>query len=138
MSTPKRPDGRSGYQALAAEARDFVEMYLSAAERPQPAAEVAMYADKVDYFSHGQLSRKAIEADQRNYYRRWPRRDFTLLEEPKVVEIRPSEVVVKFRVRYSVHNASRKAQGVTENIVRLTRVNSVLRITAIRERNIRS
>ena len=134
--TPQQPDSRSGFEKINDDARQFVRDYLAAAEKPQPGSEVALYADEVDYFAQGRLSRKAIEADQRNYYRKWPKRDFVLLDEPQVVEIGHAEVVVKFRIKYDVRNGSQTAQGVTENTVRLKRLGPKMRITAIRERKI--
>lgn len=126
--------GHSPFEVLEKEVREFVSSYLVIAEQELPEREAAFYADSVDYFSHGRVSRRFIETDQKNYYRRWPRRDYNLIEPPQLVEIGSSDVVVKFRINYSVRGNRESASGRTENRVRLRRVSSGFRITAIQER----
>ena len=117
-----------------ADARQFVNEYLRAAEGPTPQREVGMFADRVDYFTSGRVSRAFVEKDQRNYYRRWPRRQFDLVREPEVVNAPDGSATVRFRIRYSLNSGDEKASGVTENIVRLREGREGLEIVGIRER----
>ncbi len=90
--------------------RLFVEKYLLAAQTNDPAAEAALYADQVDYFDDGKVSRAFIARDIRRYNARWPERYFTLVggvrlapaEEPGTVKV---DVTCRFNVKgrkYSV------------------------------------
>lgn len=119
------------------EAARFVQSYLRAAERPTPESEVSFYADTVDYFNSGRVSRAFVARDQQRYYKRWPVREFTLLEPPEVLESDEDDARVAFRIRYRVESGRESAEGRTENIMRLKRVGADLKIASMRERKIR-
>jgi len=121
----------------AKEAQRFVSSYLAAAERPSPEAEVAYYADQVDYFDQGKVKRKVVAQDQRRYYQRWPERDFTLAGAPKVVRSSPSGASIRFRVRYTLGGGGERAKGEVENFMRVRKTEDGYKIAAIRERKIR-
>ncbi len=119
------------------EVRDFVSRYLEAAERPTPERESRFYGEDVDYFDSGRVSKTFIEKDQQNYYRRWPNREFTLLGKPEVEQLSDNSFTVRFQVRYSLRSNQETGKGETENIVRLRRSDSGLKIVGIRERKVR-
>ncbi|MHA3771575.1 peptidoglycan-binding protein [Verrucomicrobiota bacterium sgz303538] len=119
-----------------AEARRLVNEYLAAAEQPTPEGEVSFFADKVDYFDSGKVSRSFIEKDQRNYYRRWPSRNFELLGDPELVRSSRDAATVRFRLRYAVRGSGDSAKGQIEEVVRLQRTDDGLKIVAIRERKL--
>jgi hypothetical protein len=119
-----------------AEATRFVRAYLDAAEEAQPDREISFYADQVNYFVSGTVSRKFIEKDQRNYYRRWPARKFTLIEAPDVSAAGEDRASVRFKIRYALRGAGEAAQGETENILQVRKTGSELKIASIRERKI--
>ena len=114
----------------------FVQSYLDAAEAPSPESEVAHYAKEVDYFDSGKVSRDFVRKDQARYYQRWPTREFKLLGEPQVDRRSPDGATVRFRVAYALRGKGENARGQTENVVRLRREGSSLRIAAIRERKL--
>lgn len=125
---------KDAFKTIETQVQNFVASYLVAAEQNAPEREISHFADKVEYFKHGAVDRAFIAADQRDFYKRWPARDFTLVDKPQVIEIGPSEIVVKFRVRYNVRNSGGKASGQIENQIRLKRDKSSFRITAIDEK----
>ncbi|MDB6152640.1 MAG: hypothetical protein JWL90_1093 [Chthoniobacteraceae bacterium] len=141
MVTRRLPDERPRPKVpsldLVQEARSFVTRYLEAAQQATPERENTLYGEEVNYFDSGKVSRKFIERDQQNYYRRWPRRQFTLIGEPEVKVASQSEMSVRFVIRYSVQNAVESGKGETENILRLRRDDSGLKIVSIHERKIR-
>ena len=134
-----REDGRSDATGTIseAEARTFVQQYLEAAESPTPAAEIAFFGETVEYFDSGRVTRSFIEKDQRNYYRRWPRRDYELIARPQVERVAGDDATVHFRIRYSLGGGEERAAGTTENIVHLRKAGSDIKIVAIRERKLR-
>ncbi|HEX8312984.1 MAG TPA: peptidoglycan-binding domain-containing protein [Chthoniobacteraceae bacterium] len=126
--------GPSGMSA--AEARRFVESYLSAAEGPSPEGEVSFYADEVDYFDSGKVGRSFVAKDQRSYYKRWPKRQFNLVGEPTITRTSATGASLRFRVRYAVDGGDEKGKGEVENFVRLRKTGSGYKIAAIRERKL--
>ena len=118
------------------EAREFVENSLAAAEGSSPEREVSFYADQVDYFGSGKVSRNFVARDQRRYYRRWPDRQFSLVGEPEVVRSNPSGASVRFRVKYSLGGGKETGRGQVESFVRLRQTEDGLKIATIRERKL--
>ena len=118
-------------------AASFVESYLKAAERPRPDEELSFYADHVDYFDSGRVSRKFVAQDQASYYRRWPNREFTLVGPPQLVSSNGKRATVRFHMRYQLSNARERASGATENVVQLQQENDGFKIIGIQERKVR-
>ncbi|HEV7869265.1 MAG TPA: peptidoglycan-binding domain-containing protein [Chthoniobacteraceae bacterium] len=116
------------------EADEFVRDYLKAAEQTKPDEEISFYADQVNYFGSGRVTRKFVEKDQRNYYRRWPSRSFTLTSGPEVLRADESRTSLRFRIRYALRGPEGSAKGETENIVQLSRTDDGLKIAGIQER----
>jgi len=133
---PGSPD-RSGDALPPAAAASFVQSYLRAAQGPRPDEEISFYADHIDYFDSGRVSRKFVAQDQISYYRRWPNREFTLVGPPQIVSSDGNRATVRFRMRYKVTNGRERASGVTENVLRLQQGNDGLKIIGIQERKIR-
>lgn len=119
------------------EARRFLEGYVHTAQGPSPDAEVAFYADRVDYFDHGSVARSFIQNDQRNYYRRWPTRDFALVGAPQITSTTANSAMIRFRLRYTLRSGTEKASGQTENLLQIRRSPDGLKIVGIRERRVR-
>lgn len=118
------------------EAESFVRGYLQAAEAPSPEGEISHYAERVDYFDSGRVNRRFIEKDQRNYYRRWPNRDFDLLE-ADLIKSTEKSATVRFRTKYNLGGNKDRASGRIENVVRLTRgSDGEWKIASIRERKL--
>jgi len=131
---PERSEPSPALQAD--EVQSFVDEYLRAAQAPTPDKEVAFYADDVDYFDSGRVSRTFVEKDQRAYYRRWPSRKFTLTGEPTIERVSDRGATVRFRMRYALRSDSDSASGRTENVLRVKRTENGLRIAGIRERKL--
>lgn len=121
---------------LAQEAESFVREYLAACETNQLSAEMAFYADRVDYFDHGVVNRDFIAKDVGHYYRRWPRRDFKLLDF-KLSKAAGDELEVKFRISFRVANAEHTVPGRTANTFKIHRKDGEMRFVSLREQRLR-
>jgi hypothetical protein len=119
-----------------AEAEDFLQSYLKAAQARTPDGEVSYYDDRVEYFDSGKVGRDFIEKDQANYYHRWPSRNFKLLDRPQIERVAGESATVRFRIHYAVRGGEGSASGKTENIVRLRKTEDGWKIAAIRERKL--
>ena len=120
----------------AQEAERFIRAYLNAAEEPTPAREASFYGDQVSYFDSGVVGRRFVEKDQRNYYRRWPIRRFTLLGSPEIVQAAPDRTALRFRIRYEVEGPQGSAKGETENFVKVRHTPAGPQIIGIHERKL--
>ena len=120
------------------ELRSFVTDYLRAVSRDNLQAELRFYADRVDYFANGLVDRRIIERTLRDYYKRWPKRKYTL---GRVVQyaFRPTtaEIVVTFRVSFYLKDRRRTVRGDTDNRFVINAATADPRIVAIREQRVR-
>ncbi|MEA3213452.1 MAG: putative peptidoglycan binding domain [Chthoniobacter sp.] len=124
---------------LPAEIRALVEDYLKSVSRNALENELHFYADQVDYLGNGLVDRRIIEQTLRKYYQRWPKRSYRL-EQGMKYDLRSSrgEVVVTFRVDFSLKNGGRRVRGQTDNEIVINAATADPRIVAIRERRVRS
>jgi hypothetical protein len=136
VTEEERTPAPAGNRMTKRDAEDFVRGYLQAAEAPTPEGEVSHYAERVDYFDSGRVNRRFIEKDQRNYYRRWPQRDFDLVE-ADLVKSEENSATVRFQTKYNLSGNKDRASGKIENVVRLTRgSDGDWKIARIRERKL--
>ncbi len=63
---------------LVEQSRDFINRYLHACQSGSLAAELAFYADRVDYMAEGVERKAGIETELASYRESWPDRHFEL------------------------------------------------------------
>lgn len=117
------------------ELEDFIFSYLEAAEEPTPDLEIQHYADRVRYFNKGEVDKNYIEEDQRNYYRRWPQRNFWLLNGPKILRGGRDWAEFSVVIRYELRGRDR-SRGEVENTIRVEREGRYLVIVGISEQKL--
>ena len=110
--------------------------YLQAAETNKLEAEMSFYADRVNYFDHGNVTREFIERDVRRYYKRWPQRDYELLDF-KLTKAAGNDVEVKFRIGFRVKNPEHSVVGKTNNIFKIRRTGDEMRFVSLKEQRLR-
>lgn len=121
---------------IGARAESYVRAYLDACETNQLPSEMAFYADRVNYFDHGEVTRAFIAKDVARYYQRWPKRDYELLEF-QVAKAAEKEVEVKFRIAFKVKSPTHSAAGKTVNVFRIRQTGDDLRFVSLKEQRIR-
>ena len=117
-------------------AREFVREYLDVCETNNLDAEMAFYADPLNYLNHGVVRREFVKKDVRNYYRRWPERDYELIDF-KVAKTKPGEAVVKFRISFRVKSPQHSVVGKTDNTFTIRQRGDEMKFTALKEQRIR-
>ena len=110
--------------------------YLEACETNNLPAEMAFYADRMNYFDHGTVGRDFVQKDVRNYYKRWPERDYELLD-LKVAKTAPGQAVVKFRIAFRVKNPQHEVKGKTDNTFTVRQAGEELKFESLKERALR-
>jgi hypothetical protein len=64
-----------------------------------------LFGPRVNYYKRGVISRDAVMAEKANYYKRWPRRQFELIEDSlRAIPGRNNTVDISFRYTYEVAN----------------------------------
>lgn len=118
--------------------RDYVGAFVLAGLDPQIGSELEFFADQVDYFGEGKVSREKMRRDLLRYDKLWPERRFWLAGE---VDVRPEghdRVRVTFPLRYELRSAAERASGtVKKTLVLQKKGNSDLEIVAVNEKKAR-
>jgi len=116
----------------------YVRQYLAAMSHNRLEDELHFYADRVNYLGNGWVDRRIIEHTLRKYYARWPHRSYSWVEGVTYRTVpKAGEIVVNFRVNFSLHNGRTKARGQTENEIIINAATSDPRIVSIKERRVR-
>lgn len=136
LPRPRPPREDTAAAPLVQRAESFVRAYLDVCETSELDAEMAFYGDRVNYFDHGVVGRDFIARDVNRYYRRWPQRDYELLdfELGKATE---NEVEVKFRIAFKVKSPEHSAAGRTVNLFKIRQAGDDLRFVSLKEQRIR-
>ncbi len=133
-ATPRRPP-------TADEVRAFLTRYLQAGQTNDAPGELAFYGDHVDYFNEGLVDRRFIEADVARYDRRWPERQFALLDPLTLSESPdhdPDKVVAHFRYSFANKGPRYTVQGKADNAFTLQGSRpDALRIVGMKEQRVR-
>jgi len=123
-------------KTVAQRAEAFVRDYLEACETNDLGAEIRFYSDRVKYFDHGTVSRDFIENDVRRYYKRWPNREFELLDF-KLLKATANEMEVRFRIRFKYEAPQRPVTGKTENTFQIRMQGEEMKFVSMKERRVR-
>ena len=133
-----KTNSREDQQISTAELRRFVRDYLRAVSRNDLQEELRFYADRVKYYNNGEVDRRIVERFLSRYYERWTSRRFDLGEVIRYALV-PSrgEIVVTFRVEFSLKGPIGKVRGVTDNTFVINAATADPRIVSIQERRVR-
>ena len=91
---------------------------------------MSIYADRVDYFTWGNVSKSVIHKDKANHFRRWPQINseydgvFTVSD----VQGSPDKIFVSFHFNFDVKNDKKSARGVVDQKLILQLTNGSLTI----------
>jgi peptidoglycan hydrolase-like protein with peptidoglycan-binding domain len=123
---------------LPHEIERYVENYLNAVSHNRLEDELHFYADRVDYLGNGWVDRRIIEHSLSKYYARWPHRSYSHIENVRYQALPGrGEIVVTFRVGFSLRNGHAKARGKTDNEIIINAATADPRIVSIKESRVR-
>ncbi len=112
----------------------FVRRLLYLNGRKDLAAVAPFYADKVDYYDRGIVSRDKVIQDLKYYFRNWAEIDTRLDGDVVMAGFEPEVRIVKFISSFSVKNEKKAITGKTENIWRIQRINGELRLIDVKQK----
>ncbi len=144
---PKGPPKQAALQAVNQSAKTgephpvtkeevsaFVRRLLYLNGRKDLAAVAPFYADKVDYYDRGVVSRDKILEDLKYYFRNWADIDTRLDGDVVMAGFEPEVRIVKFICSFSVKNEKESMTGKTENIWTIQRINGELRLIDVKQK----
>ncbi len=112
----------------------FISRLLYLNGRKDLAAVAPFYADKVDYYDRGIVSRDKVLQDLKFYFRNWAEIDTRLDGEIVMAGFEPEVRIVKFICSFSVKNEKKSIAGKTENIWQIQRINGELRLIDVKQK----
>jgi hypothetical protein len=116
-----------------ADARAFVDRYLSVVSGSDADRVAGLYAEGVDYYSWGATPRSKVGDDKRLFFRRWPEHRYQREGDLRITEPAPGRTEVVFRVRFEVRGPGRANDGLVEKTLGLERQGGELLIVSERE-----
>lgn len=100
--------------------------------------ELKFYADKVNYYHNGTIDRRIIEQTLRRYHARWPNRRYTTGAAISYSRNdKRGEIMMIFRVRFTLKNGRQTVSGQTDNRFRISAATVDPRIVSIEEKRVR-
>jgi peptidoglycan hydrolase-like protein with peptidoglycan-binding domain len=114
--------------------RDYVGAFVLAVLDPQVGAEADFFADRVEYFDQGVMSRDQIREDLKQYAVRWPERRFWFAGDIRVEPQNGNRVRVTFPLQYELRNGAKHSSGKIDKTLVLELVGDDQQIVAVNER----
>jgi len=99
-------------------AEEVVERYIQAQEAGLEKFVRDWFAESVDYYTYGKVTRGFVVGDMRKHYSRWPKRTYVVTGPVKVAELpRTDTAAISFDVDFNVQDpgAGRWARGTAHN-----------------------
>lgn len=117
------------------EASAFIRHILDLNQKKDISSILPFFADQVDYYDRGMVSKDYIRKDMGYYFRNWDQISSSLEGDVVLIVMdQPDIRTVKFVSSFSVANAKKSLTGRTENIWKIQRINNELRIIDEKQR----
>jgi len=113
------------------EITEFIERYFVLLNSGNLVDIIQLYADKVDYFAAGTVSREFIFRDKKRFYERWPDIEY-LLSGDVDIDRRDCPVSASFLLNFRAHNPGTddNVSGIAKNILTLEKTKDELKIVS--------
>jgi hypothetical protein len=98
----------------------FVENFVKALASSDLDTQLGYYADQVNYYEFGQVTKEVIRKDLERDITTWPNRNYSMPDQPKIT-ITPNGdgFIAEFRMRYTLTNPKGTSSGTLQMKVRL-------------------
>jgi hypothetical protein len=117
------------------EVTGFVRELLELNGMKDLSAVAPFYADKVDYYDRGLVSRDEVRKDLGYYFRNWDNIATSLDGDVVVTPADQPEVrIARFISSFSVENKKKALTGKTENVWKIQRIDGKLRLIDVKQR----
>jgi len=113
--------------------RDYVGAFVLAGLDPRVGAEADFFADRVQYYDQGVMSREQIREDLKQYAAHWPERRFWIAGDITVKPQNGNRLQVTFPLRYDLRNGAHHSSGKIDKTLVLELVGDDQQIVAVNE-----
>jgi peptidoglycan hydrolase-like protein with peptidoglycan-binding domain len=114
--------------------RDYVGAFVLAGLDRRVGAEADFFAERVQYYDQGVMSREQIREDLKQYAARWPERRFWFAGDIRVEPQNGNRVRVTFPLQYELRNGAKHSSGKIDKTLVLELVGDDQQIVAVNER----
>jgi serine/threonine protein kinase len=90
---------------------EFVDGFVKSLESNDVTAQVEWYADKVNYYDSGRISKEALRRDLEHDITKWPGRVYSLRDAPKIDQISQQVYRADFPMSYTLTNGKEEDTG---------------------------
>jgi peptidoglycan hydrolase-like protein with peptidoglycan-binding domain len=133
--TERTPDQISDVSEID-QIRDFVAGFVVAGISSDVEAELQFYADKVNYYDSGFVSKDFIGKDISRYNQKWPVRQYWLEGDVHILNgVEADWIEVQFQIRYVVRNQQKESSGAAVKTLKLQKTADSL--TSVSEKTLR-
>jgi hypothetical protein len=99
--------------------QDFVANFVKAFGSNNLDAQLQYYADRVDYYERGQVSKEIIRKDLEHDIATWPNRNYSMPDPKITITPNGDGFTAEFRMRYTLTNPKGTSSGTLQMTVRL-------------------
>jgi hypothetical protein len=130
-SATKAPDATSHRTTSL---REFVIQFATSGNTASSLAEIWFYADEVDYFDNGRVTKAFVSEDIGKYNQRWPQRYYQVNTEPTIEMIDSAHDVARATVviGFSVKNGQRTIYGTCQDTILIRDASTNPKIVSVR------
>jgi len=114
---------------------NFVKQFVTSGNSG-PEIEISFYADEVDYFDNGKVTKEFVVEDIKKYNQRWPGRRYWVDGEPKVEIVDSARDVARAIVtlRFVVQNRQKTIWGSCENVIFIRDASTNPKVMSVRSK----
>lgn len=112
-----------------AEVAQFADAYLKAGEQDQLPSALNLYADMVDYYDQGLVSKEVLYQDKQDYMSRWPQRRYQRVSGIATLASTSSTRTIRFDYIYRVARPGKQLSGKAYVVLGLEKFGDQIRIT---------
>ena len=122
---------KQGGEVTNSEARQIAHQYVSDALNASSAETLrSYYADTVNYYSKGAISRDTVLVEKAAYYKEWPQRQETLVGDVIISDSKDGLKMASFTYRYVLANDNKQITGTATKAVVFKKINGDIFIAA--------
>jgi S1-C subfamily serine protease len=116
--------------------RKFVREFISSGNYDDPVLESSFYAEEVDYFDDGKVSKEFVVNDIKHYDQRWPKRSYWVDGDPAIRTVDSEGDVARAVVtfKFSVQNGQKSVGGSCEDTILIRDARTNPKVISVKSR----
>lgn len=114
----------------------FVRDFATSGNQSDPTVESSFYAEQVDYFDDGKVSKDFVVNDIRTYNQRWSKRGYWVDGEPTIQVVDGERDIVRavVTIGFGVSNLRKSVEGSCENVILIQDASSNPKVISVKSR----